>query len=166
MFFFFKIIFSWHSYSNISFQRFQQGFLFCVINALINRGKSCRYFSYSPIYRLSPRKPNIPFNVLLKRKFPHVIFLDNSFPEKQKLNSLFDLSMPWCQWLIMLTKFHCNIEKKKTISSFLFFSLFLSTKFNRRSSFHSKCWRGIIHEDIRNQQYFGKAFDILKKNEF
>ena len=69
---------------------FYHVFEFCVIiNGLINRKKTCRYFSYSPIYRLSPRKPNIPFNVLLKRKFPHVIFQNNSFPEKQKLNFLF-----------------------------------------------------------------------------
>ena len=50
------------------------------MNSVINGERTCRYFSYSPIYRLFPRKPNIPFNVLLKGKFPHVIFQDNSSP--------------------------------------------------------------------------------------
>ena len=33
---------------------FYHVFGFCVINGLINRRKICRYFSYSPIYRLPP----------------------------------------------------------------------------------------------------------------
>ena len=83
---------------------FYHVFGFCVINGLINRRKICRYFSYSPIYRLSPRKPNIPFNVLFKRKFPHVIFQDNSFPEKAKTEffiwrlNFFFLGTKWGLW--------------------------------------------------------------------
>ena len=62
---------------------------FCVINSMINGERTCRYFSYSPIYRSSPRKPNLPFNVLLKRNFPPVIFLHNPFFRKTMLSIFF-----------------------------------------------------------------------------